>query len=199
MKLNWVARCRTTVIRWVPPVLYAVLVTVLAGGCANVREGASASGISQPTERPWALPTATMRWNEYACELIARNQIGQFPAARTLAYTNLAINNAIVVARQQGHGPDGAAAAAVLAYVFPKEEPAIAGRLSGEMAALGPAGPRADFAAGCRDRACGGRRRHRCRQERPVGSPVVRSSAHRRRQVGQPVAAASAPARSPAG
>jgi hypothetical protein len=151
MNLSWVARRQTAAVRWVPPVLYAVLAFVLAGGCAHSREGASASGSSQPTESPWALPTSTMRWNEYASELIARNQIGQFPAARTLAYTNLAINNGIVMARQQGHKPDGAAAgaaAAILAYLFPKEEQAIAGRLSGEMAALGAAGPRSDFAAG---------------------------------------------------
>ena len=91
-----------------------------------------------------------MRWNEYACELIARNQIGQVPSARTLAYTNLAINNAIVTARPQGRKPDGAAAgaaAAVLAFLFPKEEQAIAARLSGETAALG-ADARSDFAAG---------------------------------------------------
>jgi hypothetical protein len=151
MKLNWVARCQTTAVCWVPPVLYAVLAIVLAGGCALSRERPSASGSSQPSESPWALPTSTMRWNEYACELIARNQVGQFPAARALAYTNLAINNAIVVARQQGRKPDGAAAAAaaaVLAYVFPKEEQAISGRLSGETAALGSDGPRSDFAAG---------------------------------------------------
>ena len=46
-----------------------------------------------------------MRWNEYACELIARSQVGQFPAARTLAYLNLAINNALVAAKQQGKSP----------------------------------------------------------------------------------------------
>jgi hypothetical protein len=92
-----------------------------------------------------------MRWNEYAADLIARNQVGQFPAFRALAYVNLAINNAIVVARQQGRKSDGAAAgaaAAVLIHLFPKEEQAIAGRLSGETAALGIDGPRADFESG---------------------------------------------------
>jgi PAP2 superfamily len=150
MKRSWVARGQTTTVRWVSPVLYAALAIVLAGGCAHSRENASASGSSQPIASPWALPTSTMRWNEYACELIARNQVGQFPAARALAYTNLAINNAIVVARQQGRKPDGAAAgaaAAVLTYLFPKDEQAIATRLSGETAALGADG-RSDFAAG---------------------------------------------------
>jgi PAP2 superfamily len=147
---TYFARSQTTAIRSVPLVILAVLAMVLAGGCAHQREGRSASGSSQPNVSPWALPTSTMRWNEYACELIARNQIGQFPAARTLAYVNLAINNGIVVARQQGRKPDGAAAgaaAAVLAYVFPKDEPAIAARLAGETAALGSNG-RSDFAAG---------------------------------------------------
>jgi hypothetical protein len=147
---NCVARFQTTAIRSVPLVLYAVLVIVLAGGCAHQRERAATPGASQPTASPWALPTSTMRWNEYACELIARNQVGQFPAARTLAYMNLAINNAIVAARQQGRAPDGAAAgasAAVLAYIFPKEEQAIAARLSGETTALGSDGARSDFAA----------------------------------------------------
>src|SRR5262245_4833676 len=69
-----------------------------AGGCAQQPERASPSATSPPAASPWALPTSTMRWNEYACDLIARNAIGQFPASRTLAYMNLAINNAIVVA-----------------------------------------------------------------------------------------------------
>lgn len=134
---------------WVPPVLYALLTIVLIGACANLRERGSASA-STPNASPWALPTSTMRWNEHAGELIARNQIGQFPSARTLAYMNLAINNAIIVARQQGHKPDGAAAGAaatVLAFVFPKEEQAIGSRLAGETAAIGADG-RQDFAAG---------------------------------------------------
>jgi len=92
-----------------------------------------------------------MRWNEYACELIARNQVGQFPASRTLAYMNLAINNAIVTARERGRKPDGAAAGAaatVLTDLFPKDAQAISDRLSREIAALGANGPRADFEAG---------------------------------------------------
>jgi hypothetical protein len=43
-----------------------------------------------------------MSWNEYACNLIAQNRAGQFPASRILAYLNLAINNGIVAARAQG-------------------------------------------------------------------------------------------------
>jgi hypothetical protein len=128
---------------------YALLALAVVG-CAH--DGARSSSVvaAPPAASPWALPTSTMRWNEYACDLIARNAIGQFPAARTLAYTNLAINNAIVVARGQGRKPDGAAAGAaatVLAFLFPKDEQAIAARLSGETAAIG-ADARGDFAAG---------------------------------------------------
>ena len=130
--------------------MWVVLAVVMAGGCAQTRQRASMPEASKPAPSPWALPTSTMRWNEYACELIARNQTGQFPASRTLAYMNLAINNGIVLARQQGRKPDGAAAgaaAAVLAYIFPKDEPGISTRLSGETAAIGDS-LRADFAAG---------------------------------------------------
>jgi hypothetical protein len=58
---NCVARFQTTAIRSVPLVLYAVLVIVLAGGCAHQRERAATPGASQPTASPWALPTSTMR------------------------------------------------------------------------------------------------------------------------------------------
>ena len=132
-------------------VICAIAATAFAAGCAHQPDRTTAAGASPPAPSPWALPTSTMRWNEYACELIARNQVGQFPAARTLAYLNLAINNAIVSARQQGRKPDGAAAGAaatVLIDLFPKDEQAIAARLSGEIAALGTDGPRADFEAG---------------------------------------------------
>jgi hypothetical protein len=91
-----------------------------------------------------------MRWNDQTWELVARNQVGQFPAARTFAYTNLAINNAIVLARRQGRGPAGAAAGAaatVLVFLFPKDEGALTARLARETAAIGAEG-RADFAAG---------------------------------------------------
>ena len=91
-----------------------------------------------------------MRWNEYACELIARNQIGQQRSARVLAYLNLAINNAIRAAAQQGRKPDGAAAGAaatVLAYAFPKDASAIEARLAGESAAVGSGATRDDFSS----------------------------------------------------
>jgi hypothetical protein len=91
-----------------------------------------------------------MQWNEYASELIARNQVGQFPALRTLAYVNLAINNAIALAGAEGAKPQGAAAAAAagtLAFFFPKDDKAIAARLASEISALG-APYRSDFTAG---------------------------------------------------
>jgi PAP2 superfamily len=140
----------TTMIRRALPWLLLLLAFALASACAHPRERGSASAASPPNASPWALPTSTMRWNEHAWDLIARNQLGQFPSARTFAYMNLAINNAIVVARQQGRKPDGAAAGAaatVLTFLFPKEEQAIATRLAGETAALGTEA-RADFAAG---------------------------------------------------
>jgi PAP2 superfamily protein len=121
--------------------------TMLAAGCAQQPERMATAA---PTSSPWALPTSTMRWNEYACDLIARNQVGQFGSSRTLAYVNLAINNAIVVARQQGRKPDGAAAgaaAATLIYFFPKDEQAITTRLDGEIAAMGTDGKQAEFSA----------------------------------------------------
>src|SRR5262245_8763388 len=80
----------------------ALLGAVLAAGCASQPERRAAAPSAPPSASPWALPTSTMRWNDYACDLIARNQAGQFPASRTLAYMNLAINNAIILARQQG-------------------------------------------------------------------------------------------------
>jgi hypothetical protein len=131
-------------------VFYLVLAIVFVGGCAQSSERAAAPSVAAPAASPWALPTSTMRWNEHASDLIAKNAIGQFPAARTYAYMNLAINNAIVAARQQGRKPDGAAAGAaatVLVFAFPKDEQAINARLAGESAALGAAN-RADFTAG---------------------------------------------------
>jgi hypothetical protein len=138
----------TTTIRRIPLVLCSLLSVLLVGACARSREREASA--SPPGASPWALPTSTMRWNEHAGDLIARNQIGQFPAARTFAYTNLAINNAIVLARQQDRKADGAAAGAAatfLAFVFLKDEKAIASRLAGEMAAIG-ADARPDFTAG---------------------------------------------------
>ena len=128
----------------------AAIVAIALAGCAQQPERGSIASMAQPAPSPWALATSTMRWNEYACDLIAQKRPGQFPASRTLAYLNLAINNGIIAARQQGRKPDGAAAgaaAAVLIYAFPADEQAIAGRLTRETEAIGAEG-RADFAAG---------------------------------------------------
>jgi hypothetical protein len=105
---------------------------------------------SKAPSSPWAAPTSTAQWNEFASELVARNRVGQYPALRTFAYVNLAINNAIVGANANGTRPEGAAAAAAaatLSYLLPKEEKAIASRLDAEEMALG-APHRAEFAAG---------------------------------------------------
>jgi hypothetical protein len=91
-----------------------------------------------------------VQWNEFASELVARNQVGQYPALRTFAYVNLAINNAIVAANANATRPEGAAAgaaAATLAYLLPKENKAIAARLDAEAMAMG-APHRAGFARG---------------------------------------------------
>src|SRR4029453_2015043 len=42
---------------------------VFVSGCAQQPERISASEMPRPAPSPWALPTSTMRWNEYACEL----------------------------------------------------------------------------------------------------------------------------------
>jgi len=130
----------------------AIVVVAGAVGCAQQPDRTTGAAVPSAvtTASPWALPTSTMRWNEYACELIARSQVGQFPAARTLAYLNLAINNALVAAKQQGKSPEGAAAGAAataLVYLLPKDEAAITARLTGEIAAIGN-DRRAAFSAG---------------------------------------------------
>jgi hypothetical protein len=131
--------------------MLAVIAFAGASGCAQ--QPSSPQG-AVPAARaagsPWTLPTSTMAWNEYACDLIARNQAGQFPAARTLSYLNLAISNAYAAAKQQGRRGDGAAAGAaatVLVYMFPKDEATINARLAGEIAAIGSDG-RGSFSAG---------------------------------------------------
>jgi PAP2 superfamily protein len=128
---------------------WSAVLCVLLGACAHGTTGGSA-GAARSTATPWAASTSTFQWNEYGLELIARNAVGQFPALRTLAYLNLAINNAIVQASAQGLEPDGAAsgaAAGVLMHLFPKDEQAIAARLQREMQAIGDA-PRARFQSG---------------------------------------------------
>lgn len=149
--LDRLNRAEPSAVVWLSYFLFALVMLALlaASGCAQQPERMTSAQAKLPPS-PWALPTSTMRWNEYACELIARNQVGQFPAARSLAYLNLAINNAIVAARKAPAQSDGAAAGAaatVLTYLFPRDEQAIATRLSGEMAAIGGNG-RKDFAAG---------------------------------------------------
>lgn len=128
-------------------ILACCALTVVLAACAQLPTQTSTAA------SPWAAHTSTVRWNEYACEqLIARNQVGQFPALRTLAYLNLAMNNAIVAAQMKGAKPEGAAAGAaatVLSYLYPKDEPAIATRLATETAALGAnGGYRQDFTNG---------------------------------------------------
>ena len=145
---KYLGRLQTVAIGKQRLAIVAVVVAMLAAGCVQQPERGSVANVSPPPS-PWALHTSTMRWNDYACDLIARNQAGQFPAARTLAYVNLAINNAIIVARQQGRRPEGAisgAAATTLVAFFPKDEEAIGQRLAGEMAAVGIEG-QAEFAA----------------------------------------------------
>ena len=67
--------------------LAGIAFVAVLGGCAQqpAATGASTPGAAaRGTGSSWALPTSTMLWNDYALDLIARNQVGQFPAARTL-------------------------------------------------------------------------------------------------------------------
>jgi hypothetical protein len=127
----------------------AVTIGALANGCMH--QPTQPPAVESPAaSSPWAAPTSTVQWNEYASELIARNRVGQYGALRTLAYVNVAINNAIVLARTNGARTEGAAAgaaAAMLGYLFPKEENTISARLEAETAALG-ARYREGFVAG---------------------------------------------------
>ncbi len=131
-------------------VLMLVGLAIILAGCTSAPQRSMVAAPSAFDSSPWATPSATMRWNEYACDLITSNKSGQQGSVRLLAYLNLAIHNAIVVAAQQGRKSDGAAAgaaAAFLAYYFPNDATAIAARLSGETAALGSGPTRDDFAA----------------------------------------------------
>jgi hypothetical protein len=128
----------------------ALVAAALTYGCTHAPQQKEVRARPVPQASPWAAPTSTVQWNEYASELIAVNKVGQFPALRTLAYVNVAINNAIVTAQAQGIRPEGAAASAAagtLAHFFPKDDHAIAARLASERFALG-AGYRADFSVG---------------------------------------------------
>jgi hypothetical protein len=118
----------------------AVSVALSSALVACASADGSGAAARATTRTPWAAATSTSQWNEYATDLIARSGVGQFPAVRSLAYMNLAIHNAIVQAGAQGLEPDGAAAgaaAATLAYFFPKDEPATMARLQREVGALG--------------------------------------------------------------
>ena len=134
--------------RSAPALFLAIVAAALMAACADQP---SRTAPASAAASPWAVPTSTVWWNEYACELIARNQFGQFGATRVFAYMNLAINNAIVTARQKGVRPEGAAAGAaatVLASFFPKDAQTVTTRLANETAALGATGYRPDFTAG---------------------------------------------------
>lgn len=136
------------------PAQVATLVTLASALLTACAQAPSRTEVTSPTtavQSPWAAPTSTVRWNEYACDLIARNQAGQFAALRTLAYLNLAINNAIVTARAKGIAPEGAAAgaaASVLAFLYPKDEAAINARLAMETNSLGASSYGPNFTAG---------------------------------------------------
>jgi len=120
-----------------------LLAATLLAGCANSPPAATAA-------TPWHAATATNEWNDYANDLIARNQVGQGGALRTLAYLNLAIHNALVQARAQQQDGDGAvagASATVLAQLFQKDAAAVTGRLDREVKAVGGA-QRARFQQG---------------------------------------------------
>lgn len=127
---------RAEAVRWMPAT--AFVTALLLAGCTQLPAASPPGGAAGAT---WASATSTNQWNEYATELIARNAVGQFPAIRTLTYTNLAIHNGIVQARSEKLDPDGAAAGAaavVLAQIFPKDEQATTARLQREIQALGP-------------------------------------------------------------
>ena len=70
--------------------LCSILAAVVTGGCADTMTRSS------NLKAAIASPTATMRWNEFASDLITRNLSGQQGSVRVFAYLNLAINNAIV-------------------------------------------------------------------------------------------------------
>lgn len=127
----------------------AMLAAVMIG-CAQAPADGARPGAGASSKTPWAASNSTFQWNDYATDLIARNAVGQFPAIRSLAYTNLAINNAIVQANAQGFEPDGAAAGAAattLSHFFPKDEQVIMARLQREVQALGGQ-PRVRFQSG---------------------------------------------------
>ena len=87
-----------------PKFLIALAAAAFIGGCATTAP--------EQVKTPWASATSTNQWNDYANDLIARNAIGQLGALRTLAYTNLAIHNAIAQSGKETQSAGGAAAGA---------------------------------------------------------------------------------------
>jgi len=129
----------------VPLASAAVALAVFAVGCAQAPSTTSGAASSAVSLRA----TATLHWNDYARELVARNPSA--PAARVFPYLALGQHNAAVLARQLRHNTDGAvagASAGVLAFFFPNNAQAIDANLAREEAALGANGPRGHFAAG---------------------------------------------------
>jgi hypothetical protein len=93
--------------------------------------------------------SATMHWNDYAREAVARTATTQAP--RIFSYLALAQRNAAVSSRKESRDIDGAvsgASAAVLKFFFPAEAQAIDAHLSREESSLGANGPRSAFASG---------------------------------------------------
>lgn len=72
-----------------------VLRTVIAAFLAMLVERCAQQPAmpKQPTsETSWTLATSIMQWNDFACVLIARNRVEQFPALRVLLYLTLEIH-----------------------------------------------------------------------------------------------------------
>ena len=123
----------------------AVAVSIVALGCTQMPAGTTATDVAPTSLRA----TATLRWNDYARELVTRT--ASAPTPLVFAYLALAQRNAAVLTRQLARNTDGAvagASAGLLAFFFPNDAQAINANLVSEGAALGANGPRGDFAAG---------------------------------------------------
>jgi len=121
------------------------VLAVFATGCAQTPSVASPAETGAITLRA----TATVHWNQYARELVARNP--SVPAARVFPYLALAQHNAVVLARQLTRNTDGAvagASAGVLAFFFSNHAQAIDASLAREEAALEASEPHNHFADG---------------------------------------------------
>jgi hypothetical protein len=107
------------------------------------------SGFVWPAHAATLRGSATMHWNDYAREMVARTASPQSP--RIFSYLALAQRNAAVSARKESRDVEGAisgASAAVLKSFFPAEAQAIDAHLSREQSSLGANGPRNAFASG---------------------------------------------------